>query len=368
MIFKGLLPTEKRPSFLIINPFGIGDVLFSTPLIRNIKEYFPDSRIYYLCNKRAYPVLRFNPLIEKIFIYERDEFEEIKRVSKLKWVKKGFSFISEIRKENINVTIDLSLNSQYGFFSFLAGIRKRVGLDYKRRGCFLTRKIKIEGFESKHVADYYLDALKLLGIEPKPYNLEVYASKESREKVDNFLKGKVFREDLVIGIAPCGGKTLDKQAFRKRWPERKFSLLTERIISELGAKIFIFAGPDEAQDVERIISNINSDNIFNFTGLGLEEVIALIEKCFLFLGNDSGLLKVANALDKKIVAIFGPVSEKVYGLYPFKPSQHIILKKDLPCRPCYKQFRLPECPYDIACLRDITVEEAFSAVSKLISS
>lgn len=368
MIFKGLMPTEKRPSFLIINPFGIGDVLFSTPLIRNIKEYFPDSRIYYLCNKRAYPVLRFNPLIEKIFIYERDEFEEIKRVSKLKWVKKGFSFISEIRKENINVTIDLSLNSQYGFFSFLAGIRKRVGLDYKRRGCFLTRKIKIEGFESKHVADYYLDALRLLGIEPKPYNLEVYASKESREKVDNFLKGKVFREDLVIGIAPCGGKTLDKQAFRKRWPERKFSLLTERIISELGAKIFIFAGPDEAQDVERIISNINSDNIFNFTGLGLEEVIALIEKCFLFLGNDSGLLKVANALNKKIVAIFGPVSEKVYGLYPFKPSQHIILKKDLPCRPCYKKFRLPECPYDIACLREITVEEVFSAVSKLISS
>ncbi|RKY34835.1 MAG: hypothetical protein DRP69_03625, partial [Candidatus Duberdicusella sinuisediminis] len=81
-----------------------------------------------------------------------------------------------------------------------------------------------------------------------------------------------------------------------------------------------------------------------------------------------GLLKVANALNKKIVAIFGPVSEKVYGLYPFKPSQHIILKKDLPCRPCYKKFRLPECPYDIACLREITVEEVFSAVSKLISS
>ena len=65
---------EEFKSFLLINPFGIGDVVFSTPLIANLKEKFPRARIFYLCNKKVYPILKNHPSIEKVFIYERDEF------------------------------------------------------------------------------------------------------------------------------------------------------------------------------------------------------------------------------------------------------------------------------------------------------
>ena len=104
-------------SFLIINTFGIGDVLFSTPLIRNLKEFYPQSRIYYLCNKKTAPILRSNPLIHKTFVYERDEFVEAGKESFWKGLKKYLIFLSEIKKEKIDVALDLSLNTPFGFSS-----------------------------------------------------------------------------------------------------------------------------------------------------------------------------------------------------------------------------------------------------------
>lgn len=361
---------NKYKSFLIINPFGIGDVLFSTPFIRNIKENFPSAKVFYLCNRRTYPLLKNNPLIEKTFVYERDEVVAVRKRSKILWIKKIFAFISEIKKEKIDIALDLSLNSQFGFFAWSAGIKKRLGLDYKKRGWLLTKKIKIEGFQDRHVADYYLAVLELLNIKPKLYKLEVYPDAKSKFRADKFMaENRISKDELVIGIAPCGGEAFGKDAFVKRWPEEKFSSLIKRLILELKAKIFIFAGPEEKKEVFRIISSVGKlGSCYEFTNCSLEEIIALVDKCSLFIGNDTGPLRFADALDKKVIALFGPVDEKVYGLYPYNGRRHRIIKKDLPCRPCYKKFRLPECPYDRKCLKDISVEEVFNAVRGLLKS
>jgi len=59
---------------LIINNFGIGDVLFTTPLIRNIRANYPDAFIGYVCSLRASSVLENNPCLNKIYIYEKDDY------------------------------------------------------------------------------------------------------------------------------------------------------------------------------------------------------------------------------------------------------------------------------------------------------
>ncbi len=70
-------PSKIPSKILIINIFGIGDVLFTTPLISNIKKSAPKTSIHYLCNKRSQAVLQNNTKIDKIFVYERDEFYDI---------------------------------------------------------------------------------------------------------------------------------------------------------------------------------------------------------------------------------------------------------------------------------------------------
>jgi len=70
------VPFKNSPpkKILIINIFGIGDVLFTTPLISNLKAKYPDLYIGYLCNKRTASVLERNPGVDRIFVYDRDEF------------------------------------------------------------------------------------------------------------------------------------------------------------------------------------------------------------------------------------------------------------------------------------------------------
>ena len=92
---------------LVINPFGIGDVLFSTPLIRALRDTHPDSYIGYFCNRRAREVLGSNPNIDRIFVYEKDDYRACWKESRLKCAMKILGLLNDIAKERFDTAIDL---------------------------------------------------------------------------------------------------------------------------------------------------------------------------------------------------------------------------------------------------------------------
>ena len=75
--------THPPKKVLIINTFGVGDVLFTTPLISNLKTNYPGLYIGYICNRRTSALLERNPKVDRIFIYERDEFYAAYQRSKI---------------------------------------------------------------------------------------------------------------------------------------------------------------------------------------------------------------------------------------------------------------------------------------------
>ena len=79
---------------LIINIFGIGDVLFTTPMISNLKASHPDLYIGYVCNSRTAAILERNPKIDKVIIYDRDDFNEASQRSKISAFKKLIGFLT----------------------------------------------------------------------------------------------------------------------------------------------------------------------------------------------------------------------------------------------------------------------------------
>jgi len=358
---------HKYNSFLVINIFGIGDVLFTTPILRNLRNAFPEAKIFFLCNRKTAPILKSHPLISKIFVYERDEFVAAEQKSFWAGFKKYHNLISEIKKEKIDCAIVLPLHTLFGFFAWAAGIKHRCGLDYKNRGRFLTHKVKIEGFLDKHVVEYYLDTLTLLDVPIKTRDLEVGIHKESQQWADNLLKQYNLTNSFIIGVAPFGGDTFGKDDHVRRWPPGNFAALIDRLSEELKAKIFIFAGPKEKEDVSGMMNIIrNKNNCYEFAEVSLEKMVSLIDKCSLFISNDTGPLRFADALKKKIVALYGPLDEKVYGPYPFNEKRIIVVKKDLSCRPCYKRFKLPICNRNRECMNSISIKEVFEAARSLI--
>jgi len=353
---------------LLINPFGIGDVLFTTPIIHTLKDASPQVKIGYLCNQRSATILENNPYVDSVFIYERDEFEAVRKKSFLAWLKKIIVFLNQIKKERFNVALDFSLNTQYGFFVWYAGIRERVGYDFKRRGRLLTKKIKLSGYNDKHIVEYYADLLKYLGLDLKHRQLELYLKKENMERVEEILVKEGLKQvDFLIGIIPGAGKSWGKDARLKHWPPENFAQLADKIIENYQAKIIIVGDFSEKEIAKSVMSKMHYDAI-DLTGkTTMGELAALLSKMKVVVTNDGGPLHIAVALGIKSVSIFGPVDERVYGPYP--PSdRHIVIKKDIACRPCYQKFRIPACDrYRYReCISSISIEDVFSAVSRLL--
>ena len=372
-------------NILIVNPFGIGDCLFATPLVHTLKDAFPKSKLGFLCNKRTAPLLRNNPFINEVFIYERDDFKQSLSASKLKWLKEFSSFIRQIKKARFDLAIDLSLSANFSFFLWLAGIKKRVGYNYKNRGFYLTKSVKLSGYENKHVVEYYNSLLELIAIKPKYQDLELYLSDQDKQCAENIFKEhhidgstsptinpernrRIDHSTPVIALSAGGGASWGIEAEIKRWPKEKFALLVNKIIEKYKVTVII-VGDLKERDLLLNIETGHQNKVINLAGkTTLAQSAAIINRADLFIGNDGGLLHIAVAQSKKTISFFGPVDPKIYGPYPPDESRHIVLRKALDCSPCYRKFRLSPCLRRQECLRSIEVEEALNAISTLLDA
>jgi lipopolysaccharide heptosyltransferase II len=354
--------------FLIINPFGIGDVLFTTPVIRSVKETFPDARIGYWCNERVEGILKNNIFIDKVFALSRGDLKKIYSQSKLKGIYRFLSLLSSIRKERFDISLDFSLDHRYSLISKILGIKKRIGFNYKKRGLFLTDKIGLEGYNAKHVVEYYLGLLKFLEIKPRVNNLDLFVSEKNKLRSKGILTRYAINDkDLIIGIAPGAGASWGRDASFKHWSAIKFAQLADKLIAAFGAKILIL-GDESERPIADIIVNAARNRVVDLSGKAtLEEAAGLISNLRILITNDGGPLHMAVASGVETVSIFGPVDEKVYGPYP-AGREHIVIKKELACRPCYRNFRFGGCLYNRSCIDEITVQEVFAAVEQLMQA
>ena len=350
--------------FLIINPFGIGDVLFTTPLIKAIKESRPEACVSYWCNERVGDIFKNDPRIDKVFALSRGDLKKIFQRSTAEGLKAFLRLMRGIRRERFNTAIDFSLDQRYGLAARLLGIKKRVGLNYKNRGRFLTDKIDLEGYEGRHVIEYYLSLLEFLNISPKGKAPEIFIPDASKARAENILsRAGIKKKGIIVGIAAGAGASWGQNASYKHWPAIKYAQLADRIIKECAAQVVIL-GDSSEKPIADIITATMKNEPLDLTGkLSLTELLAVISRLSLLVTNDGGPLHIAVAAGVKTVSIFGPVDSTVYGPYP--PSEkHIVIKNDIACRPCYKKFRMDICMHDKECINSISTEEVFAAVRR----
>jgi len=352
---------------LIVNPFGIGDVLFTTPLIANLKEAMPDCYIGYVCNARAKDILLNNPKVDKIFIYEKDKFRKLWKASKILAFRKFIKFLSSIKKKKFDIVFDLSLGQEYGFFLRFIGIKKRIGYNYKNRGVFLTDKINISGYDEKHIVEYYLGLLRLIGIEPRQKNLEFPLGQKEIEWAREYLyENDVNEEAILVGIIPGGGASWGMDAYKKQWPQHRFAGLANQIADRHKAKIIIFGDANETALCNQTASLIKDMPVMACGRTTLSKLAALVARCDLIVSNDGGPLHIAVSQGVKTISIFGPVDPRVYGPYP-QGADNLVIKKELACQPCYEKFKLKECVH-MDCLNTVEVKEVMAAIDNFLGS
>lgn len=308
---------------LVRFPNWVGDVIFARGFLKGLLYKFPDSKVYILIKEN---------LKELVWDYPSFTFKN----------KKDLFFLSkEIKKEKFEICYILPNSFSSAFFTFLYGIPERIGYIKEGRKIFLTKPLKIEkDYRKKHIINSFFN---LLGF---PY--------EKKFKPDFPLPEINFEISYkkYIVFAPFADYGPSKE-----WPSEYYIKLG-KIFEEKGYKILILGSKKDRRKLKRWEKKFE-----NFVGkLNLIEVAHLIKNSEIFIGNDSGLFHLANALDKKSIGIYGsssplwtgPLSEK--GIY---------LYKNLSCSPCFKR----KCIYNknkYECLYSITPEEVFDIAERIL--
>jgi lipopolysaccharide heptosyltransferase II len=262
------------------------------------------------------------------------------------------------------VVFDFSLNSSFGFLCFACGIPRRIGFDYRGRGRFLTDKIPLQGYEDKHVIEYYLDLLKLAQVPVVERNMILHVPSKDIQWAQGWIAQQAIDPSKpLIAVVPGGGASWGKAAAYKRWSVSQYADLMDKIIENFDAAIILLGDSKEEELCCEVARRAHFPLHSAVGQTSILKMAALFKQCRLSILNDGGPLHVAVAVGARSVSIFGPVDPKVYGPHP--GEGHGVVQKNLPCQPCYRRFRMAQCGH-ISCLRDLSVEEVYRKVKGVL--
>jgi len=333
---------------LIFNVNWLGDVLFSTAAIRNIRYNFPNSHIACIVPPRCYPVLKGNPNLNEVIIFDEKDLH------------KGFfskiKFIRQLKSKKFDIVFLFHRSFTRALITYLAGIPNRIGYTTAKRSLLLTKNIPLPERDSGHRIDYYMGVIEKSGLKVEDRYTEFFVDEKDEKFVEEFMKAqKLSNKDSIIGVNP-GGNWLPK-----RWPKEYFAKLCDCLISDLKAKVVILGSANDVNLAKEIKGQMKEKPIIATGRFNLKQLAAFLKRVDLFISADTGPLHIANAVRaKKIIGIFGPTSINITGPYPL--TNVILLKKDISCIiPCYKV----DCK-DNRCMKAVTPEEVLQQV-KLIT-
>ncbi len=319
---------------LIIRLSSLGDILLTTPVIRALKNKFPEAKIDFLLREEYEDTLKYNSYLNKTILLKRDYGSE--------------ELIAALKSSNYELIIDLQNNGRS------RGIVKRIGVKavkYKKKNLLKFLLVKFN-FKSNSkllsVPERYANALPELHLDEK--GLDLFLPEGLKNNLDSNKK--------YIGICP------GSRHYTKMYPEEYFVELG-KMISDSGEKVVLFGGSDDIEVNNRLHSKLEgSINLSNNNDL--LQTASDMKFCEAIICNDSGLMHTATAVGVPVVAIFGSTVTD-FGFAPYNNPNLILDNKSLNCRPCSHIGR-SGCPkHHFKCMKEIYPHLVFESLTKLLS-
>jgi len=331
---------------------SIGDIVLASPLLRVLRAGAgPRARIDFVVKKEFADLVRFNHHLS--VVHELDD-------------SRGFPALQEmketLRAEAYDLVIDIHNNLRTTYLRNFCNIREAVTVDKRLYERWQLVHFKRDVYtDHVHVADRYIETVREFGISNDGKGLELFIPDEIQFAVS----GKIARLRLneferVIGVCP-GAKH-----FTKRWQPDKFADVCTRLAGETRTKILVFGSEQDRSENTAIVAAVNrgakENSATDFSGeFSLLEVAAAMEFCDVVLTNDTGLMHIACARQRKVVAIFGSTVLQ-FGFGPYGTEAVGVTTSSLACRPCSHIGR-SECPKGhFKCMADIGVDEVHRAI------
>jgi len=382
-------------NILFVRLSYIGDILHATPAARWIKEQHPDAKLHWIVTPSMVELLDGNPYVDEIIPWERDEYEahskklHIPTMWRMWWELKA-----KLEPYKFDVAVDVQGRLITGLVLLASGAPIRLGLGGTKELNWLFTNYKTKP-STDHVIKRYVEVAQLLKeavarqadldtplktvdnlLEPetlnnvsanKMYHMDFYVpsklhtwSEEQWKTIDNHTslnRGEV-EKPLRVGLV------LGTSWVTKEWPQEKWYSLIKSL--QYRANFVCLGGPKESTQYKPLMDSLAAEGIdqimLNMLGkTTLQEVGALIESCDVVVTADTGSLHIALALNKPVVALFGPTDPKLWG--PLTGTFKVLVNDELDCLGCRKR----RCPKpDQYCMSGIEPVRVKKAIFELI--
>lgn len=341
---------------LVVHPYGIGDLLFVTPVLRALRLIPTVETVGLLLGSRTREVVENNPNVDDIFVLDKDR---LRRQTRRQNFRELWDLGRKLRAKHYDLLLDYSLRPEHAFWGRLfLGIPKCAGFAYKRRGIFHNVRHPLpEGYWKQHVIDFYAGLAEKAGVPVGDRFMEYFFPPDTDALEKEVGKKISLLPGRFLAVAPGGGDSWGKEAAFKRWPVQYFAQLVRRLKKELKIDgVAILGSGSERELCEELQTMVGAPSIVLAGDTNLAQTALVLKKSALFIGNDGGLVHLGCALRVPLIAFYGPVPPEVYGPYPASAETVAICHKDLGCRPCYYKFRFNNACSTIACLKELTPE------------
>ena len=352
----------RSKNIITMPVYGIGDMLMATPALRNIKERTGSRIVCLHMFGSTRDVLTGNSNVDENHLFPFLSRPKIE----------GMKFLLKFRARGFDASINFypSNRRDYNLSAMLVGAPVRIGHRYALRDLgelnFLKNRTVRED-DALHNVQENLRLLGFLGIDdPEPYPLGIYLSEEERAWATGWMDWRGFGGLVLFGFHP--GSSLFKEHAKKRWPKEKYATLIRELSGAVPDSAFLlFGGPEEDALKEEIISMaaIDAGRVIAVSTASIRQSAALMERCRVFVTNDSGLMHLAAALQVPTVALFGPTNPA--WLSPWRTPSRVLRMPG--CPPCFRYSPIPQrCNRgeDFACLAAMDVKTVLGAAMELL--
>ena len=307
---------------LVIRFSSMGDIIYTTPVVRCLKEQLPGAEIHFLTKHAFKYIYDNNPFVDKLLLLKPDLSDTI----------------TEIKAGQYDYIIDLHNNLRTAIIKMRTGIKSST---YKKQTIrkLLSLKFRLKLVPPTHLVDRYMKTVAFLGV------------KNDDQPINYYLKADYQLADLLPASHQNGyvAFIIGATHFTKRMPNEKII----SICKEIKYPIVLLGGNDVKANGD-IIQTVLGDKAYNACGITtLDQSVFLVSKALSIIGFDTGLTHIAEAFKVPIVSVWGGTVPELLGVQPYKVKDVLVAGVDISCRPCSK-FGLEKCPLGhFKCMNDM---------------
>ncbi len=338
---------------LIVRLSAIGDVVMASPLIRALRDRYPEAHIAWLVQAEAVSLLAANPRLDEVIVWPRGEWQRLWRERRYGQLLKAVRvFRRELRARGFDLVLDIQGLMKSGLLAWMTGAVERVGLGSREGSARLMTRVVDKPRGDKRIGSEYRRMAEALGLNTESFEMDLALSAGDACFVDDF----IAKHGLQPGYAVICPFTTRPQ---KHWVESRWSPLAACLCAELDLPVVMLGGPGDREAAGRIAAG--EAGIIDMTGeTSLSQAAALISRARLLVGVDTGLMHMGIAFAVPTIAIFGSTC-------PYLDTGRDntrILYKALDCSPCRRR---PTCDGAFTCLREIGVDEVLNNARELLA-